>query len=60
MVMRQARAQSVIMAEQYLTHFGSRDDEICTHRSYCDIAATDNSDIAFDEETFKAATEAIR
>ena len=60
MVMRQARTQSAIMAEQYLTHFGSTDDEICTHKGFCDIAAIDNSDIAFDEETYKAAEEAIR
>ena len=60
MVLRQARAHSVIMAEQYLCHVGSGDDEICTHKSFCDIASIDKSNIEFNEGTSKAAEEAIR
>ena len=56
MVERHAQTQSVIMAEQYLANSGANKDQICTQRSFCDIAT--NEDLR--SETSIAAAEAIR
>jgi len=56
MVVRHAQTQSVIMAEQYLSNFGSNKDQTCTQRSFCDIATNDD----LRSETSIAAAEAIR
>ena len=56
MVERHAQTQSVIMAEQYLANSGDNKDQICTQRSFCDIAT--NEDLR--SETSIAAAEAIR
>ena len=58
--MRHAQTQGVIMAEQYLSNFGSTKDQTCTQRSFCNIACIDESSTAFKEETSIAAGEAIR
>ena len=49
------------MAEQYLNQFfGTVQDEICTYKSFCDMATMDKTNIALNGETFQAAGEAIR
>jgi len=55
-VVRNAQTQSVIMAEQYLSNFGSNKDQRCTQRSFCDLATSGD----LRSETSIAAAEAIR